>query len=82
MIGIRSKFPDPDILIPILIGEIAYNLRSSLDYLVFELARFDSGAVQDNTQFPIDDTPKKFKGHIASRLKGLCPTHIAAIEQL
>jgi hypothetical protein len=37
--------------IPILIGEICYNLRSALDYLVYELAKHDSGA-QSDTQFP------------------------------
>jgi hypothetical protein len=36
-----------------LVGEICYNLRSALDYLVFELAKHDSGTRQENTQFPI-----------------------------
>src|SRR5262249_11398095 len=36
----------------ILIGEVVYNLRAALDYLVYELAILDSGSIQDGTQFP------------------------------
>src|ERR1700680_4335876 len=75
-----SRRPQP--LISILIGEICYNLRSALDYLVYELAILDSGTIQDGTQFPIDNTPQKFSGHKRSMLKGLSLKHIAAIEGL
>jgi len=51
--------------IGILVGEICYNLRASLDYLVYELAILDSGAVQDNTQFPIYDKEKKTQASIS-----------------
>ena len=47
--------PTPE-QVGILVGEICYNLRAnlraSLDYLVYELAILDSGAVQDNLSFP------------------------------
>jgi hypothetical protein len=33
--------------VPVLVGEICYNLRSSPDYLVFELARLNSGVRQN-----------------------------------
>lgn len=67
----------------ILIGEICYNLRSALDYLVFELAKLDSGAPQDGTQFPIEDSPKGFSHRVkTSRLKGINAAHVAAIEGL
>jgi hypothetical protein len=61
------KFPRPAPIVSILLGEICYNLRSALDYLVFELAYFDSGIIQQGTQFPIDDAPKKFAKHFAQR---------------
>src|SRR5580704_81891 len=51
-----------DSLFGILLGEIVYNLRAALDYLVFELARHDSGAVQAGTQFPICDFKGRFDG--------------------
>ncbi|PKU25116.1 hypothetical protein [Telmatospirillum siberiense] len=69
--------------IGILVGEICYNLRSALDYLIFELAKLDSGSVQSGTQFPIMDAKKDFdrRGKTAF-LKGINASHIAAIEGL
>jgi hypothetical protein len=67
----------------ILVGEICYNLRSALDYLIFELARVDSGMPQRGTQFPIMDAKEDFDGRgKGSFLKGVNETHIAAIERL
>jgi hypothetical protein len=74
--------PATEHLFGIVVGEICYNLRSALDYLVYELALSDSGVVQNGTQFPIDDTPKKFAGHVPTRLIGLSAAHVAAIERL
>jgi hypothetical protein len=67
----------------ILMGEICYNLRSALDYLVFELARLDSGAEQSGTQFPIIDAKEDFVRDAERRwLKGINASHVAAIERL
>jgi hypothetical protein len=68
--------------IPILIGEICYNLRTALDYLVFELAKLDSGTSQRGTQFPIEDRKDNFKRRTKTRLKGMNPHHVACIERL
>jgi hypothetical protein len=68
--------------LPVLIGEIAYNLRSALDYLVFELAKLDSGSEQSGTQFPIEDDPSRFEGNVSRFLKGVNSRHVAAIERL
>ncbi len=72
-----------DMRVGVLVGEICYNLRAALDYLVFQLARFDSGIEQKGTQFPIEDTPKGFR-HRQKRgwLNGINPRHVAAIEGL
>ena len=37
----------------ILVGEVCYNLRAALDYLVYEWAYLDAGGPQKGTQFPI-----------------------------
>lgn len=67
----------------ILLGEICYNLRAALDYLIYELAREDSGIDQDGTQFPIEDTPEGFQARIdRGSLYGLNPDHVTAIEAL
>lgn len=69
--------------IAILIGEIFYNLRSALDYLIFKLAKLDSGIEQDGTQFPIDDEKESFDTHVKRGwLEGLNAAHCAAIEGL
>ena len=69
-------------IISILVGEVIYNLRAALDYLVYELARFDAKQIVENTQFLIEDTPKGFRSHAKRRLNGLNPRHFAAIESL
>jgi hypothetical protein len=68
--------------IAILVGEICYNLRTALEYLVFELAKLDTGTDQDGTQFPIVDTPEDFARRVKIWLKGINPRHVAAIERL
>jgi hypothetical protein len=71
-----------DLRFPILIGEVCYNLRSALDWLVFELAQLDAGSPQDNTQFPLEDTPEGFEGNKKRfRLHLLSPAHVALIER-
>ena len=66
----------------ILLGEIAYNLRAALDYLVYELARHDSGAIQQGTQFPICDFKSRFDGMRDRFLVGVNAAHRTAIEGL
>jgi hypothetical protein len=66
----------------ILIGEFAQNLRTALDYLVFQLAWFDSGpSTKRRTQFLIEDKPSGFKDR-KRFLEGLSPAHVALIERL
>jgi hypothetical protein len=65
-----------------LVGEITYNLRCALDYLIYALAVLDSGSDQKGTQFPILDAAKDFAGRGKTMLKGLNAAHVAAIERL
>jgi len=75
----------------ILVGEIIYNLRAALDYLVYELACFDSKQEVEGTQFPIENSPETFdtrvrdiKGKRRNKkyLKGVSPEHVTAIKRL
>ncbi len=75
-------FSHPSPRIGILVGEICYNLRAALDYLVYELARLDSGVIQDGTQFPIQNTAQDFRQRCRTFLKEVNPSHVAAIERL
>ena len=67
----------------ILTSECVFSLRSALDYLVYALARLDSGKVRNRTQFPICSDECDFKQAIKrGNLAGLNAAHRAAIEAL
>jgi hypothetical protein len=78
---IPERIPIPS-LVGVLIGEICYNFRSSLDHFIFELATIDSGKRQPDTQFPIEFSAKRFEGRTETYLKGVNAAHIAEIERL
>jgi len=58
--------------------------RKALDYLVYEVARFDAHHIVDNTQFPVADTEKRFDQQLKryNLLGNLTPEHIAALKRL
>lgn len=74
----------------ILVGEIIYNLRAALDYLIYELACFDSKQEVEKTQFPIENFPETFNRRICSveakgrnkYLRGVSSEHVTAIKRL
>lgn len=65
-----------------LVGEIIYNLRCALDYLIYALAVLDSGNPQEGTQFPIMDAANDFNVRGKKMLVGVNAAHVAVIEQL
>lgn len=65
-----------------LTGEICYNLRCALDYLIYALAEHDSGSPQKGTQFPIMDAANDFAARGNEMLVGVNAVHIAAVERL
>ncbi|HEY33431.1 MAG TPA: hypothetical protein G4O10_10065 [Dehalococcoidia bacterium] len=64
-----------------IIGDVIQSLRKALDYLVYELARYDSKSVVEKTQFVIVDSEKDFKRQ-KWHLRGLTGEHIAMLERL
>src|SRR5208283_1885052 len=48
-----NNIPKPSNEWGVLVGEIAHNLRSALDGLVYQLARLETDTPAPNTQFPI-----------------------------
>ena len=69
-------------IVPILVSETVYNLRSALDYLVFELSLLNSGQVTERTQFPIESTPDVWEKRCREWLRALSDVHKAAIKRL
>lgn len=86
VVSSTMKFPSEIETVPpiisLLVGEIIYNLRAALDYLIYDLARLDSGQVVKRTQFPIEDTVDKFERRRNTFLKGVSDEHVAAITKL
>ncbi len=76
----------------VLAGEIIYNLRTALEYVVHEVGWLDSTVRPITSQFPIEDHPQtinvgrgKRKGLWDRRgtwLKSLNDTHVTFIEKL
>lgn len=69
----------PRLELAILVGEIAYNLRAALDYLVHRLAALDN-AGHRLRYFPIEDDPTKWKKRRATWLKGIRDSHVDMIR--
>jgi len=49
---------------PILVGEIVFQLRSALDHLAWRLVELDEGTPDEQTRFPIRDTPLDKNGNL------------------
>lgn len=65
----------------IRVGETVYNLRSAMDYLIYSLARHDSGRIQKGTQFPIESGKQGFLRRRNTFLRGVADEHVAKIER-
>jgi hypothetical protein len=92
---VTPRFPaeQPTPKLGIRVGEIIYQIRATLDHLVFQMAWSDSGQTNFRTQFPIEDTPEGFRGRIKpikrrkgfvqdNWLTGVSADHVKAIEEL
>ena len=78
----KEKIPVP-VAIPLIIGDALQNLRSALDYLVWELVLAANGNPTNKHMFPICDTHDAFKEQVRrGRLDGIAPDAIAEIEGL
>jgi hypothetical protein len=91
LLGIPPNIPQAPPILSILVGEAIYNLRSALDYLVYELVYLDGGKLKNDTNFPIVETEKEWN-NLFPRKKGgkkrrtdwfyvLSPAHQAAIKR-
>lgn len=79
----QAKYPVPA-RIPLLLGDVLQNLRSTLDYLVWELAIAAKNVPTKKNQFPICFKPKSFEDAVckSGRLDGVDVHAIHIIEGL
>lgn len=69
--------------IPLIIGDALQNLRSSLDYLVWELVIAAKNTPNHENMFPICTTPEAFKGQLSrNRLRGIPTDAVTDIDDL
>jgi hypothetical protein len=85
----NKTLPDFPLEAAVIVGEVIYNLRAALDYLVYELAWHDFGAEQHGTQFLIEkerinskDPKRGFLARSKTCLAGLHQRHIDTLENL
>jgi hypothetical protein len=86
------KAPDAPMTLSVRIGEVVYNLRAALDYLVYELAYLHRDEPCDGTQFPIEDYEQAFNNRRTGRrvrgryipgfLEHISIGHFTAIKRL
>jgi hypothetical protein len=80
---IRVKIlQSPPLELAIAIGEIAHNLRSCLDHIVWQLALSQVATPFGKTEFPIFTADKLFSKNGLKSIQDLSPTQKAFIESL
>src|SRR5438093_1376013 len=64
-----AQFPDPDLMLSVIIGECLHNLRSALDHLVWALIENNPPhhGIPGVSQFPICSSVSAFQDQIKRR---------------
>jgi hypothetical protein len=78
-VKIRQQIPTT---IPAIIGDAVHNLRSSLDYLAWQLVEVSGGTPGTSTYFPISQTAAKHKTSSHGKVQGMNSKFIAMIDAL
>jgi hypothetical protein len=79
---VKPKTPIPGI-IGLIVGDCLQNLRTSLDYLIWELVLKANNTPSKKNMFPVCLTPDSFKSaESGGRLQGVDPTAIALIKSI
>lgn len=77
------KVDAPPASISIIMGDVVQNLRSALDYLVWELVLANHQTPGESNAFPICRSEKEFMGELGrNRLAGVNPDVIAEVARL
>ena len=73
--------PEVPVDYSIRIGEIAHNLRSALDHLVWQLVLTNGGCPGKSNQFPICRDEKEFRKNADRKLEGVASIHRGCFEE-
>lgn len=78
---LRVEGPEPPMRLAVIAGEVVHQLRSSLDHLVCQLVIENKKPVNRTHQFPICDTPEKFKAaRDGGKIRGISASARSLIE--
>jgi len=81
-VQIRARIPRA---VPLLIGEILYHLRGSLDHLAWQLVLANGATPRtggNGTSFPIFETAAKYKSDSPRKIQGMSPGAISILDAL
>ena len=78
----RGETPVVPIEYSIRLGEIVYNLRSSLDQLIWQLVHANYKAPSHRNEFPIFDEESRFNNVVRTKLAGVSQQSLARIEEM
>jgi len=78
----RGETPIVPIEYSIQLGEILYNLRSSLDQLIWQLTHANYRAPTHRHEFPIFDDESRFNNAVKTKLAGVSQQSVARIEEM
>ena len=78
----RGETPVVPIEYSIRLGEIVYNLRSSLDQLIWQLVHANYKAPSHRNEFPIFDDESRFNNVVKTKLAGVSQQSLAKIEEM
>ena len=75
---------DPPLILGILAGEILYQLRSSLDHIVYQLLILNgvSGKALEKSEFPICEDSTRYENKGYSKIQNLTPYMLRVIEMI
>jgi hypothetical protein len=77
----NGDYPDFQPLAAIF-GDMLYNLRASLDYLVWQLVLLNNAQPASNNSFPCIQEEKNWKSAVGSQLKGVAQNWVEEIKKL
>ena len=78
----RGETPVVPIEYSVRLGEIVYNLRSSLDQLIWQLVHANYKAPSHRNEFPIFDDESRFNNVVKTKLAGVSQQSLARIKKM
>lgn len=78
----RGETPIVPIEYSVRLGEIIYNLRSSLDQLIWQLVHANYKAPSHRNEFPIFDDESRFNNAVKTKLAGVSQQSLARIKEM